>query len=245
MDYQVFGERCSGTNYLDQILNENFKIKAVHHYGWKHGFPTMPGIWRQSLCVVITRAPFDWLRRFYRTPYEMDPNMSELGFSEWIRSPWHSICRPRIQGWEKWGMQFIPNLGRHPLQLDRHPIEGRAFSSVCEMRTLKYRAWFGLKNRASNFLFIRYEDLNRDPVGLLSDIQSTFQLECRNDSIRDTIERADPPIAHRRDLRRDVGEISAEDRSFVLTQLDPELEARLGYSLDPDVAATPPSNPQS
>ena len=231
-DYQVFGERCSGTNYLDRILNENFRIKTVHHYGWKHGFPIMPGIWTQSLCVVITRAPFDWLRRFYRTPYEMDPGLFGLGFSEWLRSPWQSICRPRIQGWEKWGMQFIPNLGRHPLQLDRHPIEGRAFNSVCEMRALKYRAWFGLKHRAANVLFIRYEDLKRDPVGLLTEIQSVFQLETRDAPIHDISERADPQIAHRTDLRREVGEICAEDRDFILSQLDPELEIRMGYRLD-------------
>lgn len=32
----IYGERCSGTNYLEELLTENFDVTLVWDYGWKH-----------------------------------------------------------------------------------------------------------------------------------------------------------------------------------------------------------------
>jgi hypothetical protein len=34
----IYGERCSGTNYLEQLLIKNFDVEVVWTYGWKHFF---------------------------------------------------------------------------------------------------------------------------------------------------------------------------------------------------------------
>ena len=36
--YAIYGERCSGTNYLENIININFDVKITWEYGWKHFF---------------------------------------------------------------------------------------------------------------------------------------------------------------------------------------------------------------
>lgn len=36
--YTIYGERCSGTNYLQNIMNLNFNIKLTHEYGKKTFF---------------------------------------------------------------------------------------------------------------------------------------------------------------------------------------------------------------
>ena len=60
-DFQVFGQRCSGTNYLDHLVAANFKAQAIYHYGWKHGVPSMPGIAAHSLILAVVRDPLEWL----------------------------------------------------------------------------------------------------------------------------------------------------------------------------------------
>ena len=33
----IYGERCSGTNYLEELLEINFVVERIEEkYGWKH-----------------------------------------------------------------------------------------------------------------------------------------------------------------------------------------------------------------
>ena len=36
--YTIYGERCSGTNYLEDIISKNFNVEITWRYGWKHFF---------------------------------------------------------------------------------------------------------------------------------------------------------------------------------------------------------------
>ena len=36
--YTIYGERCSGTNYLQYIMSINFDVKITWEYGRKHFF---------------------------------------------------------------------------------------------------------------------------------------------------------------------------------------------------------------
>ncbi len=33
---QIYGERCSGTNYLEDVITKNFNVDITWEYGWKH-----------------------------------------------------------------------------------------------------------------------------------------------------------------------------------------------------------------
>ena len=33
--FTIFGERCSGTNYLEECILNNFDINVTWKYGWK------------------------------------------------------------------------------------------------------------------------------------------------------------------------------------------------------------------
>ena len=33
---QIYGERCSGTNYLESLIKLNFNVEITWLYGWKH-----------------------------------------------------------------------------------------------------------------------------------------------------------------------------------------------------------------
>ena len=36
--YTIYGERCSGTNYLQDVIERNFDVELTWEYGFKHFF---------------------------------------------------------------------------------------------------------------------------------------------------------------------------------------------------------------
>ncbi|MFV0410316.1 MAG: hypothetical protein ACK5LJ_11660 [Paracoccus sp. (in: a-proteobacteria)] len=230
-DFQVFGERCSGTNYLEHLISENFEATCIHHYGWKHAAPTMPAIWSHSLILVIVRHPLEWLLSLHRTPYEGAPQLHDRAFSDFIREEWESIARPRFQGWEKWGLRKDGRMRGEVLQLDRHPISGRRFANALEMRMIKAQAMMGLRNRAGNFALMRFEDLQRNPASLLTRLGARFNLTAKPAAPKLPTERLDPKSARLRP-RLSARDIVPKDLAFIRTGLDPDLESLLGYDID-------------
>ena len=37
-NFTIYGERCSGTSYLEGIITKNFNAKITWDFGWKHFF---------------------------------------------------------------------------------------------------------------------------------------------------------------------------------------------------------------
>ena len=75
-NYTIYGERCSGTNYLQELMKENFDIDITWEYGWKHFFG------HNNLCnsdntlfICIIRNINNWLNSLYKTPYHLNARM--------------------------------------------------------------------------------------------------------------------------------------------------------------------------
>ena len=68
----IYGERCSGTNYLEKLLKINFDIEVIWCYGWKHfyGFSDLSNS-DDVLFIGIIRNITDWTNSLYRTPYHL------------------------------------------------------------------------------------------------------------------------------------------------------------------------------
>ena len=68
--YTIFGERCSGTNYLENIINMNFDVNITWKYGFKHFFghnDLSNSDDTLFICIVIN-LPY-WINSFYTTPH--------------------------------------------------------------------------------------------------------------------------------------------------------------------------------
>ena len=70
--FTIYGERCSGTTYLEQIINLNFKADITWEYGWKHffGFHDLTNS-DDTLFICIVRNPYDWINSFYKYQYHL------------------------------------------------------------------------------------------------------------------------------------------------------------------------------
>ncbi|QUJ76558.1 hypothetical protein KDD17_00295 [Sulfitobacter albidus] len=230
--FQVFGERRSGTNFTRLLIERNFALEPVFHYGWKHGFLSVPAVGSHVLLVGVARNPIDWLISMHATPFAVVPRLKDLSFSDFIRAEWDSIARPGGQGWRAAGFRQDMKLRNEVLQFDRHPIEGRAFRNILELRQVKLRALLGLTRRVSHAAVVRHEDLRDQPDEMLPLLRDHFALPAVL-----TWHRIDDYVGNKSNPKTlTAADISPEDRTFILDGLDLDLEAQFGYGLNFDVS---------
>ena len=163
---QIFGERCSGTNYVAQLLRRNLLgLRLTDEFGWKHGWPDrVTGAAEHCVFVVVHRDPFAWAESLHRQPWHAAPPLRELPFAQFLRTPW----------WCCWGqdMALAPNDPRigSEMQHERDPVTGERFDNVLSLRTAKLRAWLALAGRVRHFAVVRYEDAVQEPRRLVQEL---------------------------------------------------------------------------
>lgn len=98
---KVYGERNSGTIYLEWLLKRNFDIQIAETYetGWKHRLaPSKEEI--ESLeneidYVCLIKNPYSWLLSMHKRPY-MHEELKGLNFNSFIESPYGDYRNPIV-----------------------------------------------------------------------------------------------------------------------------------------------------
>lgn len=221
---QLFGERCSGTNYLEQLFNSNFPeypfrytFGEKHYPAWYDGSHIDQAIPKYCislegnesyLFLVIVRNPLDWLQSFYMKPcYGVSRWVNCSSFSSFIRSLWYYDQCP----YDK-------------------PHDKPFFSNVLELRSARLRNLLTMRDKVSNYYFIRYETVRDHPEEVIREVSSLFSMKCTPDfhpftkAVRGTsgvtnVEFA--PISY--------PAVNEEDRTFILEHLDLDVENFMGY----------------
>lgn len=75
---KIFGERNSGTGYIEKLLQKNISNIHIHpgnyknKLGWKHGIPYSSKIDKQkTLILFVVRNLEEWLNSMYFRPYHL------------------------------------------------------------------------------------------------------------------------------------------------------------------------------
>mgnify|MGYP000026464975 CR=1 FL=1 len=159
--YTIYGERCSGTNYLENIIDINFDVNVTWEYGWKHFFGHQENKLKNSddtLFICIVRNLPDWINSFYREmhhlPLRYQKNMSEEEkIDEFLNKEFYSINddEHNYKTYDK------------ELMLDRNMYTGERYKNIFELRHTKIK-WMleDLPNKVKNCVFIKHEDLEND-----------------------------------------------------------------------------------
>ena len=162
---QIYGERNSGTNYLENLLNANLEyLKAGTKLGWKHGFINQPHLKKydlsQTLALIISKNPYAWLVSMHQKPYHA-PQLANIAFSEFIRKEW--ACYSGKYNYMK-PINVDSNilLNSTEMMRERHPLTKQRIENVVHLRNLKNQSFLKLINIFENYYFIRYEDLLLD-----------------------------------------------------------------------------------
>lgn len=226
--FKVLGERASGTNFAVGVIQKNTDLTHVGpmEYGWKHGFPAMIGVAWTDLQVVIFRDAVSWVKSLYTKPWSSHRSMHSLDFPGFIRAEWNATVQ-KPKHWYELPMKPFNGV---PLQMDRHPITGKPFGSVMQLRNAKCAAWLGMANRDINVVLARYEALRDDPNRFLDDLAHVYGIQANPTVVlpQKTLG-SNYRMVDVQARRGEVEQISDFDRDLIVSELDQEQEAVMGY----------------
>ena len=224
--YQVLGERCSGTNFLDALVAHNLDLERAAPFPWKHGFPAAPAVAPDTLVLVIFRDALDWVRSLFARPWHTTDALRALPFDRFLRAEWDTL----VDRGAYFGLpEDDPRVGR-PLRHDRHPITGRAFGNPLLVRNARTAAFLGLAGVGINLVFTRLEWLAARPDAFLDAVATRFTLRRRGRTAVPQHWFGWRWPERERQIRMPPPGLAPADRAFALGQLDLRQEERLGYT---------------
>lgn len=181
--YTIFGERCSGTNYIYNIMQLNFNLIFTNEYGHKHffGFDKYKDS-DDTLFIGIVREPFSWANSFYRDKHHLRGEITK-SVDKFLNTEVRSYSSPasfktfisRELG------SNIPNSTDKEIIADRNAFTGEPFKNVMELRHYKLKYLIEeMPMRVNNYILIRYEDLRDNFEETIESIRNKFSLKIKN-----------------------------------------------------------------
>ena len=79
--FAILGERCSGTNFLEESITNNFNLEYTAEYGNKHFFcynKYDTDTTTETLFIGIIRNPIYWINSFSKELYHVPEINKEL-----------------------------------------------------------------------------------------------------------------------------------------------------------------------
>jgi len=144
-NYTIYGERCSGTNFLENCISNTFDIPVVWDYGWKHffGFCHFTKLLeaKNTLFIGIVRNPFNWIQSLFNNPYHV-PQKLYSNIDKFITDQWYSVG-----DYQKENPQ------------DRNYITNERYANIVDMRNHKnmYLVEY-MPKMVNNLMIINYDD---------------------------------------------------------------------------------------
>jgi hypothetical protein len=211
--FNIKGERCSGTNYLEKLIVSNLKIEVKHTIGWKHGWfepREAAKLQQEFLTIVIFRNFTDWIRSLYL-------------------QPWHLVVGSNTTFRKFISMKVLNDFGVNGSGvnkelLDRHPFTFESPKNLFETRKWKGEHFLSLRNIVPNIHYIKYEDLVANPEKIVKEINDKwFNIDYEFQNWTNYKSTKDPYV------KRTYADISEDDKNFIIKNIDWDLEARMGY----------------
>ncbi len=82
MKVQLLGERCSGTNFLQKMLEYNFDIECVWSAGWKH-WPLPHLVEGDVIYIYIHRNIHDWSASNIKHRHHVPSDVKDILRTKW------------------------------------------------------------------------------------------------------------------------------------------------------------------
>jgi len=139
----IYGERCSGTNYLEQLLVNNFDVTVTWEYGLKHffGFNDLTNS-DDTLFIGIVRNPYDWINSLYREQHHL-PKHFKGNIDNFLNSEFYSL-----------------NYSNQEIMEDRNIYTKERYKNIFEMRHTKMKFLIeDMPKLVKNYILITYEKL--------------------------------------------------------------------------------------
>lgn len=215
---QLFGERCTGTNYVSKLIVRNTNIVFRPMAGYKHSFPTIDRF--DGLVVIVTRNVYDWVRSLHLNPWGAN-QLRGLSLDEFLRAPWvvyyDAIATddPALIGTE--------------LTSERCPDTQEPFTNVMKLRSSKYAHWLRFGARSNGYLIVQQEYAYSHAWQLIDSLNSFTGVEVKDEftPVTDYKGRAtNGPY-----IPKNYQPLTNDQVDWINSQLDGVIEDALGYKL--------------
>tara|TARA_B110000285_G_scaffold98421_1_gene112266 strand:- start:358 stop:1071 length:714 start_codon:yes stop_codon:yes gene_type:complete len=161
-NFTIYGERCSGTSYLEGIITKNFNAKITWDFGWKHffGFDDLSTPKAQdTLFIAIVRDPVDWLNSLYKNPYHLPEHLTP--------KPLVGNLQTRINIHNNNAFHFLNDTFwsiHHDSTAenikDRNIFTKQRYKNIFEMRHTKLKFLIEtMPTKVNHYILVRHEDL--------------------------------------------------------------------------------------
>ena len=162
--FTIYGERCSGTNFLENAISENFELDTTWKYGWKHFFGNYQfnndTHENETLFIGIIRESVSWIDSFYKELHHI-PNHNRQNIDSFLNNEFYSILDHNLE----------ENMD------DRNILTKERYKNIFELRKIKNDFLiYSMPNLAKNYVLIKYEDLRDNYQNVLEYIKVKFDL---------------------------------------------------------------------
>ena len=156
----IYGERCSGTNYLKKILELNFDIEFAddtfghkHFFGWQGERIKKWG--DDILFICIVRNIHSWLNSFYRDMHHLPIKYTKQFFRK--KKVIHEFLNKEFWSYHE---TKGPPSKENEIIWDRNLYTKERYKNIFELRHTKLK-WMieDLPRYAKNCILIKHEDL--------------------------------------------------------------------------------------
>jgi hypothetical protein len=174
--FTIYGERCSGTNFLMNAILNNFEIEYTTKYAWKHffGYYNFDDLFKntdndnETLFIGIIREPVSWIDSFYKKMHHI-PNENRKTIKTFLFNQFYSLY------------EDSPN----EIMEDRNIITKERYKNIFELRRVKNNFLIQeMSKKVKNYLLIRYEDLRDNYETILEYFHIKFKLNKKYDTYK-------------------------------------------------------------
>jgi len=165
-NFTIYGERHSGTNFLESCISQRFDLPITYHYDFKHFFGwqkperiTYKG--RHTLFCGIVRDPYDWIMAMNRLPHHVPKQ--NIGLPQMLLNEWYSV------------------LGGNEILTDRNYTSKNRYKNIFELRKTKLLFLVEIMPViASNYILLSYEEFIHNHYFILNLIGHRYNLHKAN-----------------------------------------------------------------
>lgn len=184
--FSILGERCTGTNFLEEAMLNNFNVTYTAKYGNKHFFcfnqyENDKQLTNNILFIGIIRNPIYWLNSFSKEQYHI-PEINKMNLSTFLFNEFYSVEDEN----KNTNYNYVLNNYKNNNKLnckDLNYVTGKKYKNIFEMRKLKNDYLMNIMpQKVNNYILINYEDLLYNYNETLLKIKERFLLSQKSDS---------------------------------------------------------------
>jgi hypothetical protein len=209
--FVIYGERHSGTNFLEKCIKDQFAIDKTEFYDNKHFFGwskpeviTYKG--RHTLFIGIVRNPYDWISAMISLPHHVEYTRI-LNIDKFLLDEWYSI-------------------DYHDKEIleDRNYTNRKRYKNIFEMRKYKYLFLSQIMPLiARNYVLLSYDSFLKNHNNYLNIIGNRFDLKTKG--IPPEVDKDKKPY-----------NINNHILDIINNNIDWDIEASLGFFRKPQEA---------